>query len=76
VHASDIPAFPYSWLYGERKLTTVANATRKDGMEFMQLAEQTGIVANVSEYALEDVNRALLDIKHSRIDGEAVLRIV
>jgi propanol-preferring alcohol dehydrogenase len=76
VHASDIPGFPFSRLYGERILTTVTNATRKDAIEFMQLAEQMGIVAKVSEYALEDANRALLDIKHSRIEGEAVMRVL
>jgi propanol-preferring alcohol dehydrogenase len=75
VHMSPIPEMPYSRIYGERTLRSVANATRQDGLEFLQLAAQIPIRAQVSLYPLVDANRALDDLKHSRINGEAVLMI-
>jgi propanol-preferring alcohol dehydrogenase len=75
IHMSPIPQMPYSLIYGERTLRSVANATRQDGLEFLLLAEQIPIRAQVSLYRLEDANRALYDLKHSRINGEAVLDV-
>lgn len=75
IHASDIPSFPYATLWGERQLRSVANATYRDGVEFLALAVKAGIHATVQVYPLEQVNQALDDLKHSRFDGEAVLKM-
>ena len=75
IHMSDIPEFPYEKIYGERSLRSVANATYHDGEEFLSLAVTAGIKSTVNIYPLEKANRALQDIKASRINGEAVLKI-
>jgi propanol-preferring alcohol dehydrogenase len=75
VHMSDIPTFPYQKLYGERTLRSVANATYQDGVEFLKLAVETGIRSTVKIYPLEEANHALDDLKHSRFNGEAVLKV-
>jgi len=75
IHMSDIPSFPYQSIYGERTLRSVTNATYQDGVEFLKLAAKIGIQATVSSYPLSAVNQALQDMKHSRINGEAVLTI-
>lgn len=75
IHTSPIPEMPYSLIYGERTLRTVANATYQDGVEFLRLAADLPVVASVALYPLSDCNQALLDMKHSRINGEAVLAI-
>jgi alcohol dehydrogenase, propanol-preferring len=75
IHMSDIPAFPYERLYGERVLGSVANLTRLDGEEFLALAPQVPICTEVSTYPLEDANRALDDLRAGRFRGAAVLRI-
>ncbi len=73
VHMSPIPEMPYRLIYGERTLRSVANATYQDGVAFLQLAAEIGIQADVVRYPLEQANQALLDLKHSRLVGEAVL---
>jgi alcohol dehydrogenase, propanol-preferring len=75
IHMTPIPEMPYPLIYGERTLRSVANATYQDGLEFLELAAQIPIRATVSLYPLEMANQALLDLKHSRINGEAVLAI-
>jgi propanol-preferring alcohol dehydrogenase len=75
IHMSPIPEFHYDLLWGERTLRSVANATRQDGVEFLELAAQVPIRATTTIFPLEKVNDALLDMKHSRINGEAVLKI-
>ena len=75
VYMSDLPAFPYRLIYGERTLRSVANATVQDGVEFLRLADEIGIEATVQIYDLSDANRALQDLKNSRINGEAVLQV-
>jgi alcohol dehydrogenase, propanol-preferring len=75
IHMSPIPEFPYHLLWGERTLRSVANATRQDGVEFLELAAQIPVHATTTIYPLEQANEALLDMKYSRINGEAVLRI-
>jgi len=72
---SDIPTFPYSLIYGERTLCSITNATRQDGEEFFMLAMGLDLQVAVKEYALKDANHALDDLKHSRFNGEAVLRV-
>ena len=75
IHMSPIPEIPYSLIYGERTMRSVANATYRDGVEFLELAAQIPVRASVSLYPLEEANRALLDLKRSSINGEAVLAI-
>ena len=70
-----IPEMPYHLIYGERTLRSVANATYQDGVEFLKLAIEIPIRATVQIYDIEAANRALLDVKTSRLKGEAVLRI-
>jgi propanol-preferring alcohol dehydrogenase len=73
IHMSDIPSFAYQTIYGERTLRSVANATYRDGVEFLDLAVKAGIKSTVSCYPLKDANLALSDLKASMFNGEAVL---
>lgn len=73
IHMSDIPSFPYSILWGERVLRSVANLTRKDGEEFLALAPKIPIQTEVTTYPLEKVNDALIDLKEGNISGSAVI---
>ncbi|HWQ04925.1 MAG TPA: zinc-dependent alcohol dehydrogenase family protein [Longilinea sp.] len=75
VHLSPIPEMPYELIYGERTLRSVANVTRKDASEFFMLAQEIGVQATVKIYDLAEANRALVDLKYSRFNGEAVLRV-
>ena len=73
IHMSDIPGFPYALLWEERQILSVANLTRQDGLDFLRLAPQIGIVTKTTPYALQDANRALADLRAGRFDGAAVL---
>ena len=73
VHLSAIPSLAYDRIYGERSLRTVANATRRDGHEFLSLAIELGLRPTVAAYPLQDANRALADLKHSRLEAAGVL---
>ncbi len=73
IHMSDIPAMPYRLLWEERELMSVANLTRQDGMDFLKLAPQIGIVTKTTTYALERANEALADLRAGRFEGAAVL---
>jgi propanol-preferring alcohol dehydrogenase len=75
IHMSDIPSFPYAELWGERSLMSVANLTREDGREFLELAPQVPVHTEVTEYPLERANEALDDIRSGRLVGAAVLRV-
>jgi len=70
---SDIPSFPYSILWEERTVRSVANLTRRDGHEFLQLAPQVPVKTTVHEYALGDAGKALDDLREGRFDGAAVI---
>jgi len=72
---STIPALEYATLYHERVLRSVANSTRQDVREFLELAASIPITTEVQLFPLEDANLALLDMKHSRIRGAAVLTL-
>ena len=74
IHMSDIPAFPYDILWGERELLSVANLTRQDGVDFLAFAA-AGLVAEVTTYPLEAANTALDDLRNGRLRGAAVLVI-
>jgi len=70
---SDIPGFPYRLLWEERQLVSVANLTRQDGLEFLRLAPEIGIVSTISTYPLQQANQALADLRAGRFEGAAVL---
>jgi alcohol dehydrogenase, propanol-preferring len=73
IHMSDIPAFPYEILWGERSVRSVANLTRRDGDEFMAIAPEVPVRTEVTEYPLADANQALSDLRQGRFRGAAVL---
>jgi propanol-preferring alcohol dehydrogenase len=73
IHMSDIPRFPYALLWEERELRSVANLTRADGIEFLGLAPEIGIVTTTSRYALTRANDALADLRSGAFNGAAVL---
>jgi propanol-preferring alcohol dehydrogenase len=73
IHMSPIPELPYRLLYGERTVRSVTNATRQDGIEFLALASAIPLRSTVTPYPLGAANQALLDLKASRINGQAVL---
>jgi propanol-preferring alcohol dehydrogenase len=73
IHMSDIPSFPYSLLWEERQLVSVANLTRRDGLDFLRLAAEIGIVTRTTRYRLDQANEALSDLRAGRFEGAAVL---
>ncbi len=73
IHMSDIPGFPYSLLWEERRLVSVANLTRKDGLDFLGLAPKVGVVTQTTTYRLDQANLALEDLRAGRFEGAAVL---
>ncbi len=73
IHMSDIPRFPYDLLWEERQLVSVANLTRQDGIDFLHLAPQIGIVTKTTPYPLKQANQALADLRAGRFVGAAVL---
>lgn len=75
IHMSQIPAFPYSILWSERVLRSVANLTRQDGVEFLSLAPQIPIKTEVEIFPLDKANEALTALREGRINGSAVLAI-
>jgi len=75
IHMSDIPSMPYELLYGERTLRSVANSTRQDARELLELAATIPIKTNVEVYSLEKANEVLEMLKESNIRGAAVLQI-
>jgi propanol-preferring alcohol dehydrogenase len=75
IHMSPIPSFAYEDLYWERGVRSVANFTRRDAEEFLALAAQIPVRAEVERYRLEDANEALLRVKRGEVHGAAVLAI-
>jgi len=73
IHMSDIPSFPYAILWGERAIKSVANLTRKDAQEFLEIAPQVPVRTHTVPYALDQANVALADLRHGRLQGAAVL---
>jgi propanol-preferring alcohol dehydrogenase len=73
IHMSDIPSFPYQLLWEERQLVSVANLTRQDGIDFLRLALEFGIVTHTTRYPLNQANQALADLRAGRFEGAAVL---
>lgn len=75
IHMSDIPSFPYSILWGERVVRSVANLTRQDGQEFLALAPKVPVKTEVHPYPLTRINEALDDLRAGRFTGAAVIII-
>ncbi len=73
IHMSDIPQFPYRILWEERQIVSVANLTREDAREFLELAPQAGLRSEVTRYPLARANEALADLRDGRLQGAAVL---
>ncbi len=75
IHMSDIPAFPYELLWGERMLRSVANLTRRDGEEFLALAPRVPIHTRVELFPLDEANTALDALRSGRVEGAVVLQV-
>ncbi len=75
IHMSEIPSFPYQRLWGERSIRSVANLTRADAKEFLEIAARVPIRTKTVVYGLEDANRALEDLRQGAFQGAAVLRV-
>jgi propanol-preferring alcohol dehydrogenase len=73
IHMSDIPSFPYRLLWEERQLVSVANLTRQDGIDFLRVVPEIGIVTKTTRYPLNQANQALADLRAGRFEGAAVL---
>ena len=73
IHMSDIPAFRYALLWGERTIVSVANLTRRDGVEFLALAPKVPVRTEIEAFPLAQANEALARVRDGRINGAAVL---
>jgi propanol-preferring alcohol dehydrogenase len=71
---SDLPSFPYSILWGERQIVSVANLTRKDGTDFFRIVAQTHIRTHTTVFPLREANEALARLRDGKLIGAAVLR--
>jgi propanol-preferring alcohol dehydrogenase len=74
IHMSDIPRFPYQVLWGERQLVSVANLTRKDGLDFFKAAATADIRTHITVFELSQANEALARLRDGKLVGAAVLR--
>jgi propanol-preferring alcohol dehydrogenase len=74
IHMSDIPSFPYQILWGERQVLSVANLTRRDGIEFFDVAARAAIKTHTSVFPLREANEVLSKLRAGRITGAAVLQ--
>jgi propanol-preferring alcohol dehydrogenase len=75
IHMTDIPSFPYAALWGERVIRSVANLTRADAREFLELAPRIPVRVEAHAYPLERANDALEDLRKGRISGAAVIDV-
>ena len=73
IHMSDIPSFPYRLLWEERSVASVANLTRADGKEFLDLALRAKVRTTTTPYPLDRANQALDDLRAGKLEGAAVL---
>jgi len=76
IHMSPIPQLEYPLIYGERIIRSVANNTRTDGREFLKEAAEIPVKTSVQEFTLDDVNDALIALKHDGVKGAAVLKVL
>lgn len=70
---SDIPSFPYALLWGERVVRSVANLTRQDGLDFLEVASRIRIQVTTQPFPLEEANAALTSLRAGTLKGAAVL---
>jgi alcohol dehydrogenase, propanol-preferring len=75
IHMSDIPSFPYADLWGERVICSVANLTRRDGEEFLEIAPRVPVRTKTEMFPLEEANTALEKFRSGQLNGTAVLMI-
>jgi propanol-preferring alcohol dehydrogenase len=74
IHLDQMPAFNYdTLLWGERQIRSVANMTRQDASDFLKIAHELRIRPNVTVFALDDANKALMAVKEETEDGSAVI---
>jgi propanol-preferring alcohol dehydrogenase len=73
IHMSDIPSFPYEWLWMEREIRSVANLTRADGLEFFRQIADLNIRTTTQPFLLSEANEALDNLRAGRVQGAAVL---
>jgi alcohol dehydrogenase, propanol-preferring len=73
IHMSDIPGFPYALLWQEREVVSVANLTRADAREFLEIAPKAAVKCQITRYPLLRANEALSDLREGRLHGAAVL---
>jgi propanol-preferring alcohol dehydrogenase len=73
IHMSDVPSFPYEILWEERSVCSVANLTRQDGEEFLNLAPRVPVRTAVEVFPLEQANEALERLRRGKLKGAAVL---
>src|SRR3984893_3593863 len=73
IHMSDIPAFPYVGLWGERVICSVANLTRRDGEEFLEIAPRVPVKTQTETFPLAEANTALEKFRSGQLKGTAVL---
>jgi alcohol dehydrogenase, propanol-preferring len=75
IHMSDIPSFPYQLLWEERMVRSVANLTREDGTQFLQLVPRVPVRPEVTVFPLAQANQALQALREGRFRGAAVLTL-
>jgi alcohol dehydrogenase, propanol-preferring len=75
IHMSDIPSFPYADLWGERVICSVANLTRRDGEEFLEIAPRVPVKTLTEVFPLEEANTALEKFRSGKLKGTAVLLV-
>jgi propanol-preferring alcohol dehydrogenase len=75
IHMSDIPAFPYDILWGERSVRSVANLTRKDGEDFFRIVEQIPVHTTTETFPLGEAETALRQLRQGKLKGAAVLQV-
>jgi alcohol dehydrogenase, propanol-preferring len=76
IHMSDIPAFPYHILWGERTIKSVANLTRRDGEELLAIAPKVPVKSHVETFPLRQANEALTALREGRLTGAVVLMVL
>jgi alcohol dehydrogenase, propanol-preferring len=74
IHMSDIPSFPYNILWGERQVMSVANLTRKDGVDFLKIATEAHVRTHTTVFPLQQANETLARLRDGKLTGAAVLR--
>ncbi|MCI0450057.1 MAG: zinc-dependent alcohol dehydrogenase family protein [Chlorobi bacterium] len=76
IHMSNIPEFSYKLLWEERRIKSVANLTRQDGEELLEVSPRVPVKTEIQLYSLEDANKALNDLRNGKVKGAAVLKII